>query len=65
MNFLELLKREIRYARMLESRKAERAYQREAKRLEEKRQKMLENPAFLAFLQLSTDKIKYPELING
>ena len=64
MSFLELLKKEIKYARMLESRKAERAYQREAKRLEEKRHKMLENPAFLAFLRLSTDKIKYPELMH-
>ena len=65
MSFLDMLKREIRYARMLESRKAERAYKREEKRLTEKRLTMLENPAFLAFLQLSYDKIKYPELING
>lgn len=65
MSFLELLKREIRYARMLESRKAERAYKREEKRLAEKRFAMLENPAFLAFLQLSNDKIKYPERLYG
>lgn len=65
MSFLDTLKREIRYARMLESRKAERAYQREAKRLAEKRHMMLENPAFLAFLQLSNDKIKYPERLYG
>lgn len=65
MSFLDLLKREIKYARMLESKKAERAYQREAKRLEKRRFEMLENPAFLAFLQLSNDKIKFPERIHG
>lgn len=63
MSFLDMLKREIRYARTLESAKKERKYQREAKRLTEKRLAMLENPAFLAFLQLSSDKIKYPELL--
>ena len=65
MQFLEMLKREIRYARMLESAKKERRYQREAKRLEKRRFEMLENPDFLAFLQLSNDKIKYPERLYG
>ncbi len=65
MQFLELLKKEIKYARMLESRKAERRYQREAKRLSEKRFAMHENPAFLAFLQLSYDKIRFPERLYG
>lgn len=64
MQFLELLKKEIKYARMLESAKRERKYQREAKRLEKRRFEMLENPAFLDFLQRSNDKIKYAELFN-